>query len=251
MAAHEMPTRTRAGRQRAPASKGPRPRRGRPVRTAWCAGRAVRTEWASRAARKASTSMHLAVAGAGGPRDVLVDQGAAEIVGPGGEQLAGAPAPSFTQLSWTLSMVPAVAEPSHGVHEQGLPEGRAPARPPLEVDRRRHVDERQRHELGEAAGSRWRSRATTRWRAQERGCSTAPNMIVTFERSPTECAVSWTSSHCSVVDLVGAQHRCGPRRRGSRRPCPGASRARRRSEGEVLGQRQPERRGALGRPRVR
>ena len=42
-----------------------------------------------------------------------------------------------------------------------------------------------------------------RWAAQLRGCSTAPNMMVTFERSPTECAARCTSSHWSVVILSG------------------------------------------------
>ena len=44
-------------------------------------------------------------------------------------------------------------QPRHGVHEHGLAEGRPLARLPLEVDRRLHVHERQRHELGEAAGA--------------------------------------------------------------------------------------------------
>ncbi len=51
--------------------------------------------------------------------------------------------------------------------------------------------------------SRCRSRVRMRWAAQLRGCSTAPNMIVTFERSPTACAARWTSSHWSVVILSG------------------------------------------------
>ena len=37
--------------------------------------------------------------------------------------------------------------------------------------------------------SAWRSRVRIRWRAHDRGCSIEPNMIVTFERRPTECAV--------------------------------------------------------------
>ena len=39
------------------------------------------------------------------------------------------------------------------------------------------------------------------WRAQLTGCSTEPNMIVTFERRPTPWAVRWASSHSSVVTL--------------------------------------------------
>ena len=41
------------------------------------------------------------------------------------------------------------------------------------------------------------------WRAHDTGCSTAPNMMVTFERSPTRWAVRWASSHCSVLILSG------------------------------------------------
>ena len=43
-------------------------------------------------------------------------------------------------------------QPRDGMHQHGLAEGRTAARPPLEVDRRLHVDEGQRDELGEAAG---------------------------------------------------------------------------------------------------
>ena len=49
----------------------------------------------------------------------------------------------------------------------------------------------------------WRARVRTRWRAQLPGCSMAPNMIVTFDRRPTEWAVRWASSHSSVVILSG------------------------------------------------
>ena len=41
------------------------------------------------------------------------------------------------------------------------------------------------------------------WRAHDTGCSTAPNMIVMFERSPTLCATRWHSSHSSVLILSG------------------------------------------------
>ena len=49
----------------------------------------------------------------------------------------------------------------------------------------------------------WTARVRTRWRATCSGRSTCPNMIVTFERSPTECAVRWASSHSSVSILSG------------------------------------------------
>ena len=47
------------------------------------------------------------------------------------------------------------------------------------------------------------ARVRTRWRATCTGRSTVPNMIVTFERRPTECAVRCASSHSSVFTLSG------------------------------------------------
>ena len=55
--------------------------------------------------------------------------------------------------------------------------------------------------------SRCSARVRSRWRAHDTGCSTAPNMIVTFERRPTEWAVRCASSHCFGVDLIRAQDR--------------------------------------------
>ncbi len=50
----------------------------------------------------------LAVRGAGRPRDVLVHQGAPEVVGAGLASTCRAPsAPILTQLTWMLSMSPA------------------------------------------------------------------------------------------------------------------------------------------------
>ena len=43
----------------------------------------------------------------------------------------------------------------------------------------------------------------TMWRAQLTGCSTEPNMMVMFDRRPTECAVRCASSHSSVETLSG------------------------------------------------
>jgi hypothetical protein len=48
-----------------------------------------------------------------------------------------------------------------------------------------------------------RSRVRSRCLAQFRGRSTCPNMMVMLERSPTEWATRWTSSHSSVVTLSG------------------------------------------------
>ena len=56
--------------------------------------------------------------------------------------------------------------------------------------------------------SRCRSRVRIMWRAHERGCSTAPNMMVTLDRRPTWWAVRWAKSHSSVLILSG--HRIGP-----------------------------------------
>src|ERR671939_289710 len=47
------------------------------------------------------------------------------------------------------------------------------------------------------------SRIASRWRAQLRGPSTWPNMIVAVDRSPARCAASCTRSHCAVVTLSG------------------------------------------------
>ncbi len=52
-----------------------------------------------------------------------------------------------------------------------------------------------------------RSRVRTRCRAQEIGRSIDPNMIVMFERRPTECAMRCAFEPLLGVHLVGAQHR--------------------------------------------
>ena len=51
------------------------------------------------------------------------------------------------------------------------------------------------------------SRSASRWRAQLRVRSTAPNMIVVVERRPARCAVSCTSSHWAVFTLSGQRTR--------------------------------------------
>ena len=60
--------------------------------------------------------------------------------------------------------------------------------------------------------SRCSSRVRSRCRAQGTGCSTAPNIIVTFERSPTEWAMRWASNDPPVSILsrqriAGRDHR--------------------------------------------
>ena len=89
------------------------------------------------------------------------------------------------------------------MHEQRLAERRAPAGLALQVDRRGHVHERQPTNSVKPPVSSWSARVRRRWRAHDRGGSTAPNMIVTFERRPTPWAVRWASSHSSVVILSG------------------------------------------------
>ena len=54
--------------------------------------------------------------------------------------------------------------------------------------------------------SRCRARVARMWRAQDRGCSIAPNMMVTFERSPTRVGGAVGLEPLLGVDLVGAQH---------------------------------------------
>ena len=93
----------------APTGAGRSDRPGRPGRTASCAARG-----GGRAARRGAEvglGHLLAVAGAGGPGDVLVDEGAAEVVGtrpgaPGGHRRR----PIFTHDTWTLSIQPAVGD---------------------------------------------------------------------------------------------------------------------------------------------
>ncbi len=94
--------------------------------------------------------------------------------------------------------------------------------------------------------SRCRARVTTRWRAHERGCSIAPNMIVTFERRPTAWAARCASSHCSVLTLSGqSTARTSSSRISAAVPGRVLSPASR-SVDEVLGERHPRAPGALG-----
>ena len=95
----------------------------------------------------------LAVARAGGARDVLVHQRAAEVVGsrpaaPGGRRRR----PSSPTTPGCCRSSPRYAmRPTACISSTSRNVGPA-ARLPLQEDRRRHVHERQRHELGEAAG---------------------------------------------------------------------------------------------------
>ena len=89
--------------------------------------------------------------GSGGARDRLVHERPAEVVHAGGERLPRPSGPSFTQEAWMFVISRMEREPRDRVHEQRLAERRPAARAALEVDRRLHRHERQRHELGEAA----------------------------------------------------------------------------------------------------
>ena len=173
-----------------------------PGRRGWCAARgcgpaarpsrrksssAMRWPWAAPAAREMFSSISVP------PRSLT----------PACSTWRAPPAPIFTHDAWMLSTSPRVGDAAHGVHEQGLPEGGAPAGLALQVDRRGHVHEGQGHELGEPAGLLLEVPGADMWRAQGTGCSIEPNMIVMFERSPTPWAVRWASSHSSVLILSG------------------------------------------------
>ena len=96
----------------------------------------------------------LAVGGARGARDVLVHQRPAEVVAAGAR--AGAAPPSEAELHPRgLDVVdqPVEGDPPDRVDQHHLVPGRPRAGLALQEDRRGHVDEGQRHELGEAAGA--------------------------------------------------------------------------------------------------
>ena len=94
----------------------------------------------------------LAVARAGGAGDVLVHQRAAEVVGAGLQDLARADDAALHPRRLDVVDPAAVRDAADRVHQQHLAERRAAPGLALEEDRRGHVHERQRHELGEAAG---------------------------------------------------------------------------------------------------
>ena len=94
----------------------------------------------------------LPVGRAGRPRDVLVHERAPDVVGAGLEDLAGALDAHLHPTHLNVVDVAVVGDAGHRVHEQRLAEGRPAAGLALQVDRRGHVDEGERHELGEATG---------------------------------------------------------------------------------------------------
>ena len=95
---------------------------------------------------------------------------------------------------------------------------------PAPVERRFHVHEGQRHEFRHASGLLLQV-ACSRWRAQCRGASRCPYMMVAVVGKPMRCAAAMTLSHCTVLSLSGQISR-GSRRRGSRPRCPAGRRPR-------------------------
>src|SRR5919108_2142113 len=95
----------------------------------------------------------LPVGCAGGTGDRLVHQRAAEVVRAGIESRLGAAQAELDPRGLHVRDPGMECESSHCVHEQRLSECGAGAGKPLQEDRRLHVDERKRNELGEAAGA--------------------------------------------------------------------------------------------------
>ena len=112
----------------------------------------------------------LAVHGAGRPGDRSVHQHAAQVIAARRQAQPPRPAAPFSPRSaWMLRIYRVEREPRHRVHQHGLAAGWPLARLALEVDRRFHVHERQRHELGEAAWSWPAARAPARGGAPSAG----------------------------------------------------------------------------------
>ena len=91
------------------------------------------------------------MAGARGTRDVLVHERAAEVVAPCEQRLARAGDAGLDPRHLHVVDPPAVRDAADRVHQQNLAHRRALASLVLQEDRRGHVHERERHELGEAA----------------------------------------------------------------------------------------------------
>ena len=78
------------------------------------------------------------------------------------------------------------------------------------------------HELGEAARLALQVPGAHHVAGPaDRAARRTPNMMVTFERRPDRVGGAVGLEPLLGVDLVGAEQRRGPRRRGSRPPCPG------------------------------
>ncbi len=112
------------------------------------------------AAQRADQRLHafgrhlLAVHRAGGAGDALVHQGAAEIVGACREAGGGAALAHLDPGGLDVADDRVQHQARDRMHQHRLAVGRAAPCPALEVDRRLHRHEGQRHEFGEAAGAR-------------------------------------------------------------------------------------------------
>ena len=89
---------------------------------------------------------------AGHPADRLLHQRAAEVVDAAGEHLAAAVDAELDPRALDVVDPPVQQDARHRVHGPVLARRRAGPRDAGQVDRRVGVDERQRDELGEAAG---------------------------------------------------------------------------------------------------
>ena len=98
-------------------------------------------------------------------------------------------------------MRPCSRMPGHRVHRAVLQQRRAGPRQPGEVERRVEVHERQRHELGEAAGLVLDAGEQPQVRDPVRGVSTWPYIIVDVVGMPSACAVVMTSTQVAAGSL--------------------------------------------------
>ena len=97
--------------------------------------------------------MHLlAVRRARRAGDVLIHQCAAEVVTARSEQLPGSAQSDLHPTRLDVVDPAVIGDPPHRVHQQRLSEGWAPAGLTLKIYRGGHMDERERHELGEPSG---------------------------------------------------------------------------------------------------
>ena len=194
---HERLERRRAHRSACVCSRGGLPIQGRALLRHASAGR----DQLVHALRR-----HLLpVAGAGGARDALVHERAAQVVGARLPDKRARPLrPSFTHDTWMLGITGCSASRATACISIVSRIGRTLARAAFQVHRRFHVHERQRHEFGEAAGARLqRSGSAAGGAPSARSASTWPNMMVAVVLKPTRCAASMTCNHARWSSLSG------------------------------------------------
>ena len=149
----------------------------------------------------------LAERGPGGAGDRFVHQRAAEIVRPGREAGLGAARAHLDPGGLDVGDLRMQREARDRVHQQRLAPGRAAARPALQIDRRLHVHERQRHQLGEAAGlGLQRADAQQVPRPVVRLIDMAEHDGRGAAQAQRHARSRITSSHCAVVILSGQMH---------------------------------------------